>query len=599
MRPQRESIAARALAARILAVLLAVAALLTAALSPSPAAAATAMGRVTFAFPGPGGMQPHMGYAPMYGATALATLPDGGVIVAGPFDGGIAVAELNGDGTLDRSFGQGGERVLRQVAAVSVAQVLIERDGKLLLVGIARGSSNGYPAALVLLHANGSLDTGFGKGGIAVPAGVGLSCEAGPCAAVAVQADGDIVIAGETPGAASPPSSLVVARLTPAGEPDDTFGTRGLTTVPGAGLPGPRFTPTDMVVVGPSEQLTVAGGTHSLLAQLTPTGALEQGFAGGRPVSLPLMPQGLLADADGSLLVSGSAKQTGPQHVARYDATGTLDHGYGVAGLANAGPAPTVTADPGASNAELLPAADGGVLVVTFASVGGPQFQTTASVHVAALTSTGQADATRGGPAGESGALPFGGGDPSDNGIDTNIDPDTFAEFGGAAGVRPDGSLIVASGVHMDQHQGESGYGEYVAEYAVAAFTPTLAPDGSFGARSPLALGVSLPARPMTTGARQCMPTALTYHRPCVSLTFKTSQPAVATVAVDSGGQILARDVVSLYVSGTQQAQVVLTAIGQRLLRAALTRPVTVSVTATDLAGNTARATARGSLRGS
>jgi uncharacterized delta-60 repeat protein len=70
------------------------------------------------------------------GANAVAIQPDGKVVVAGDVFRGteyLALARYNADGTLDRSFGQGG-RVLTKVGAFKshASALIVQPDGKLI-----------------------------------------------------------------------------------------------------------------------------------------------------------------------------------------------------------------------------------------------------------------------------------------------------------------------------------------------------------------------------------------------------------------------------------------------------------------------------------
>ena len=99
----------------------------------------------------------------------------------------------NTDGTRDTDFGTGGRTVLDPGDGGSVADLLVQPDGKLLLSGETSGPS-GRPSMLSQrLNEDGTLDTGYGDGGNKVVS-VGSSFDY--AGAMALQQDGGILITG-------------------------------------------------------------------------------------------------------------------------------------------------------------------------------------------------------------------------------------------------------------------------------------------------------------------------------------------------------------------------------------------------------------------
>jgi uncharacterized delta-60 repeat protein len=124
-------------------------------------------------------------------ARAVALLPGGKMVLAGGIFNDFAAAQLNENGSLDPSFGNGGT----VVCAVSTGNwdnataVARQADGKLLLGGwVYSGNSSSADFAAVRLNANGSLDNDFGSQGIAIrPAASGTRSDA--ARGLALQAD--------------------------------------------------------------------------------------------------------------------------------------------------------------------------------------------------------------------------------------------------------------------------------------------------------------------------------------------------------------------------------------------------------------------------
>jgi len=124
---------------------------------------------------------------------------DGKLVGAGETNNGInyafALVRYNTNGTLDATFGTGGKVTTAVGTSDDSAYALaIQADGKLAVAGETFNGST-WDFALVRYNANGTLDATFGTGG-KVTTAVGTSDEA--AYALAIQADGKLVAAGET-----------------------------------------------------------------------------------------------------------------------------------------------------------------------------------------------------------------------------------------------------------------------------------------------------------------------------------------------------------------------------------------------------------------
>jgi uncharacterized delta-60 repeat protein len=119
-------------------------------------------------------------------------------------------------GDPDPAFGQGGSvRLFPTHEDTHLRAVAVQPDDKAVLAGGNAASE----LLVVRLLADGSLDPGFGKGGIVTVPFAGGFAEG---RAVAVQPDGKIVVAGGAKGALS--EDFMVARFEPDGTLDKTFG---------------------------------------------------------------------------------------------------------------------------------------------------------------------------------------------------------------------------------------------------------------------------------------------------------------------------------------------------------------------------------------
>ena len=253
-------------------------------------------------------------------ANAVAVQPDGKVVVAGRTlarGGDMAVLRLRADGSLDRGFGRGGIRTLGTSSGDAAYDVAVQPDGRIVVVG------DGGPRAdiaVARLERDGSDDLGFGARGRArVDLG---EIELG--SAVALQPDGRIVVAGAT----TRDDDIVVARLRRDGSRDRGFGRRGATTIDAGGAES-----ANAVAVQPDGMIVVAGSTSSggdmIVARLRRDGSLDAGFDGDGLRRVDFGGEDIAFDValqrDGKIIVAGRAAREENMAVARLQPGGALD----------------------------------------------------------------------------------------------------------------------------------------------------------------------------------------------------------------------------------------------------------------------------------
>jgi uncharacterized delta-60 repeat protein len=287
-------------------------------------------------------------------AQAVSLQRDGKIVVAGYAAVGVgtasttdfAVGRLNRDGTLDTTFGTGGEQTISFGAdqAAYGQSVVVQPDGKIVVAGYT--SSLGTPSsafAIARLNPDGSIDTTFGVGGkqslsFATPYAVATS--------LALQSDGKIVVAGNAQQATLI-SAYAVVRLNPDGSPDRTFGTGGEQMLTFAGTVHDTAA---AVLVQPGGKIILAGqaefgtpyvgsASEAGIARLNGDGSLDRSFGtGGEALFTFGMPSGagdfemassLALEADGKLVVAGDAYQpnarTAEFGLARLNPDGSFD----------------------------------------------------------------------------------------------------------------------------------------------------------------------------------------------------------------------------------------------------------------------------------
>lgn len=194
--------------------------------------------------------------------------------------------------------------------------------------------------------ADGDLDSSFGRSGKKM---TDFHGGADLAQAVTVQPDGKIVVVGNTyQNNDYSHEDFALARYTPGGKLDDTFGTKGRVTTDFPGLAAVA----SAVVVQPDGKILVAGGAfplfvfagHFKLARYNPDGTLDTGFgvggivttnfgAGSFAFGLALQPDGKIVAA-GTVFVDFSSDDSSDTDfgLARYNADGSLDTSFGTGG---------------------------------------------------------------------------------------------------------------------------------------------------------------------------------------------------------------------------------------------------------------------------
>jgi uncharacterized delta-60 repeat protein len=267
---------------------------------------------------------------------ALAVQADGKLVAAGHAVDDWAVARFRQDGTLDPSFGAGGK--VTTALGGQIRALAVQADGKLVAAGVA-----GSDFALARYLPDGTLDAGFGTGGIVRTGFPGVFFA--EAHALAVQADGKLVAAGSAGAAA-----FALARYNPDGTLDPGFGTGGIVTTAFGGFfneANALVVQEGEKIVAAGQNF---GATSDFaLARYRANGTLDPSFGVGGKVTTGFAgggtAAGLVVQADGRLVAGGTADAgngSGPDFaLVRYRANGSLDPSFGVGGK--------VTTDFGAS----------------------------------------------------------------------------------------------------------------------------------------------------------------------------------------------------------------------------------------------------------
>jgi uncharacterized delta-60 repeat protein len=207
--------------------------------------------------------------------------PDGKIVVAGQDTSAteFELTRFNIDGSLDSTFGNGGTATLLVGASTYANGLRLQADGKLVVAGYT-GASRVWE--LARFTANGSLDTSFGFGGTVTTSFAGLAggtlfdLAIYPTTGTDATDYGKIVVVGDQTDNSSH-GQIALARYNVDGTADTTFGQSGQVITPGLAAAVALQLDGKVVVAGWSSG---ASGSFSLLRYDT-TGNLDTTFGNG------------------------------------------------------------------------------------------------------------------------------------------------------------------------------------------------------------------------------------------------------------------------------------------------------------------------------
>jgi uncharacterized delta-60 repeat protein len=280
----------------------------------------------------------------------VAVQPDGKIIVAGTsldlfIADAIALARYNPDGSLDATFGDNGKVWDTSLFSAEVTGMVLQSDGKIVVVGDALGESTFTVDFFVARYnSDGSVDESFGVGGY-VTTDFG-STEFGTmdeASSVAIDPDGRIVVAGATLLDEFAPHDFALARYTSDGDLDADFGIGGLVTTDffAADVAFSVALQSDGKIVAAGVTIDEFAGTSDFaLARYDDSGALDAGFGVGGLVVTNIstldselaatldIAQSVVIQPDGKIVAGGIAIETedlADYALVRYDINGELD----------------------------------------------------------------------------------------------------------------------------------------------------------------------------------------------------------------------------------------------------------------------------------
>ncbi len=274
---------------------------------------------------------------------SVAIQSDGKILVAGRSEDGnnygFSLVRYNSDGSIDNTFDSDG-RVITQVG-VSDAwanSLAIQSDGKIIVAGWCNNYSTiGFSTdfALVRYNPNGSLDNTFDTDGIVY---TDISTATDEAYSIAIQSDGKILVAGNTPYVLSGFFGEIFAlvRYNLDGSLDATFDGDGIVTTD----LGYNQNSTAYSIAIQNDGKILIGGTSDEnfgLVRYNSNGSLDSTFSGDGIVTTSINNNNthhafsIAIQNDGKILVAGDTNFSSSQVIfslVRYNSDGSLDNSF-------------------------------------------------------------------------------------------------------------------------------------------------------------------------------------------------------------------------------------------------------------------------------
>lgn len=260
--------------------------------------------------------------------------PDDKIVVAGTDFGNMALARILTTGALDTTFGAGGKTVNLIGNGSAINAIDLQTDGKIVAAGWV-DSGFEWDFTIFRFTTGGVLDVAFnGTGYHTFNLDPGDYDEAN---GIKVLSDGKFILSGNKPST----SEIIVTKVLSDGSAlDTTFGVAGVATIGGAVYVA------SCLYVDSSGRIYVGGQKFpntALVARLTPAGALDNSFGnsgiatfdvGGLYSSSTI--KAIAVQQDGKLAVAGRTLYNASDLdilLARLTATGSLDPFFGTSGI--------------------------------------------------------------------------------------------------------------------------------------------------------------------------------------------------------------------------------------------------------------------------
>ena len=387
-----------------------------------------------------------------YGS-AVAIQDDGKSVVAGRSGAGSTLARYRADGSLDPAF-SGDGMVTEPGAPFSARFVAIQADDKILVAG-----DSGTDFALARYLADGSLDPAFAGGALTTDLGGSDYARA-----LAIQADGAIVVAGSSGG------NFALARYSANGSLDRSFSGDGLATTDLGGSDHAQAVAIqggEIVVAGVSDDDKFALARYGADGSLSGDGTVTTPLGGQTANAAAIQPDGAVVVA-GAITVVPTDPHAFPHDdlaVTRYTADGVLDTSFGVGGRQTADFGYGYTANDVGTALALL--ADGKIVVAGWTAMVDWVFTSGRDFVLARYTPDGSPDVSFGG-----------GGGLITSFMDVYYDADDFILD---VALQPDGKIVATGGTTGEDWSSDVALARYHGDSVDAVAPDTTIDTGPSG----------------------------------------------------------------------------------------------------------------------
>jgi uncharacterized delta-60 repeat protein len=264
------------------------------------------------------------------GATSISRRGTG-YVLSGASDAGLITTALRADGTRASSFGSNGVRRVRVVSSsqVQMRDVLIEPNKRVVALAGTMNKKGEEELTLLRYRRSGTPDPTFGNGGVVTMAIAGSDVSPD---AVRRDASGRYVVSMVVADGSR--HFTVLARFTPSGQPDTSFGPNGRRIL----VPGLLDTsaPTRLALddVGRAVVATQLNDEIVVVARVRPNGTPDPTFGEGGAIVVDRALSNAWQFRQMAVLSSGriALADMGARRIVHLRSDGSLDAGYGPGG---------------------------------------------------------------------------------------------------------------------------------------------------------------------------------------------------------------------------------------------------------------------------
>ena len=219
-------------------------------------------------------------------SSSILIADDGKILLAGNSDDNFSIAKFNTNGTMDTSFGTNGWSFIAFDSSSYAQDIYFQNDGKIIMGGFTIISGGRYQMAAARISVDGTLDSSFGTGG-KVAFNFGIDHDI--ATTLGIQSDGKIILGGHTYIRSNPRLAydFAVVRLNIDGSFDSTYGNNGVSTTQIVD----EANYSNGLVIQADDKVVLAGRTVKLfeydfaMIRFNTDGTLDTSFGNGGKVS--------------------------------------------------------------------------------------------------------------------------------------------------------------------------------------------------------------------------------------------------------------------------------------------------------------------------